>query len=425
MRLLLYGLNFAPEPVGIGKYTGEMARWLAGRGHQVKVICAPPYYPDWRVSEGWSARAYRRESVAGVQVLRCPIWIPKRVTGARRLLHLMSFALSSVIPMLLQSRWRPDVVVTIEPPLFAAPAALLCARLSGARAWLHIQDFEVDAAFDLGLLKSQLFSRLAFRTERLFMQRFDRISTISEKMVGLALQKTAGKKDCFLFPNWVDTDRIFPMHEPSPYRKKLGIAADTVVLLYSGSMGAKQGLEVILAAADALRHEPRYIFVMAGAGHAYQSVRDAADRLANMLWLPLQPTEQLNAFLNLADIHLLPQRADAADLVMPSKLTGMLATGRPVIATAPANTQLARVVQGKGVVVPPGSPSDFAAAISHLGRDTAARKELGRAARAYACDALARERVLRGFECELQAMLATSGSSPQLTAREAPRPESP
>jgi len=122
-----------------------------------------------------------------------------------------------------------------------------------------------------------------------------------------------------------------------------------------------------------------------------------------MRWLPLQPEERLNAFLNLADIHLLPQKEDAADLVMPSKLTGMLASGRPVNTTARPSTQVAQVVERAGLVVEPGCLPCIVSAIRRLGDDEPERRQLGAAARQYAIDVLERERVLRGFEQQLPA----------------------
>ena len=412
MRILLYALNFTPEPVGIGKYTGEMARWLVQRGHQVKVICAPPYYPDWRVKEGYSAWNYRTETIDGAEVLRCPLWVPKQVTGLKRVLHLASFAATSLIPMLGQRRWRPDVIFAVEPPLFGAIPALLAARLTSAHSWLHVQDFEIDAAFDLGLLKSERLRHTAFGAERALMRRFDCVSTISEKMVERALTKTEGQAHCVLFPNWVDTEAIRPQNQPSPYRADLGIPEDTIVLLYSGSMGEKQGLELILDAARELQGEPRYQFIMAGSGSAYTRLKQQAADITNMRWLPLQPEDKLNAFLNLADIHLLPQKEDAADLVMPSKLTGMLASGRPVIATARPGTQVARIVDKTGLVVEPGCLPCIVAAIRRLGDDEPERRRLGTAARQYAVDVLERERVLRGFEHQLNAAPSTDSTTP-------------
>jgi colanic acid biosynthesis glycosyl transferase WcaI len=140
MKILIHGINYAPEIVGTGKYTGELGPWLAARGHEVRVVTAPPYYPAWRVEHGYSARQYRCERIAGVDVWRCPVWVPDKPSAFKRLLHLASFAACSSPVMLRQALWRPDAVVLIEPTLFCAPAAWLTARLCAASGWLHIQD---------------------------------------------------------------------------------------------------------------------------------------------------------------------------------------------------------------------------------------------------------------------------------------------
>ena len=132
MKLLIYGINFAPELTGIGKYTGEMAQWLAHAGHEVRVITAPPYYPDWKVAPGHSASRYRSESWQGVRVIRAPLWVPHQPGGLKRLLHLASFALTSLPALFAQWRWKPDVVWVVEPPLMCAPAAVAFAALRGA-----------------------------------------------------------------------------------------------------------------------------------------------------------------------------------------------------------------------------------------------------------------------------------------------------
>jgi len=175
------------------------------------------------------------------------------------------------------------------------------------------------------------------------LRRLDRVSAISDRMVERLAAKGVRPERCILFPNWVDTKAVFPLETPSPYRAELGIAEDQLVALYSGNMGEKQGLEMLLDVARRLSSEPRIRFVFCGEGAARQRLFDAGRHLPNVHWLPLQPAERLNDLLNMADIYLLPQRADAADLVMPSKLVGMLASGRPVIATAEPGTQVAQV----------------------------------------------------------------------------------
>lgn len=407
MKLLVYGINFAPELTGIGKYTGEMAQWLADAGHEVRVITAPPYYPAWKVGEGHSARHYRSETWQGVRVMRTPLWVPRQPGGLKRLLHLGSFALSSLPVLCAQWRWKPDVVWVVEPALMCAPAAAAFATLRGARSWLHVQDYEVDAAFDLGLIRGPALRRWVEQAERWLMRRFDRVSTISGRMVERARSKGVAAERIVHVPNWVDISGIAPLTTPSAYRAELGLASDAVVALYSGNMGNKQGLEVLAEVGRLLRDEPRIQLVLGGNGSGRADLQARCAGLPHVRFLDLQPLERLNEWLGLADVHLLPQRADAADLVMPSKLTGMLASGRAVLATAQPGTELCRVVEQDaacGLVVPPEDPAAMADALRAMAADPARRAKWGANGRRYAEAELSRDEVLRRFEMQLLAL---------------------
>jgi len=402
VRILILTLNYLPELTGIGKYNGEMADWLAARGHEVRVVAAPPYYPLWRVSQGYSSWRYRREPLSDVDVWRCPLWIPATLSGLKRVVHLFSFFLFSFPVMLFQMFWRPHIILVVEPPLFCAPTSLLVSWLSRARSWLHVQDFEVDAAFDLGVLSSPRLRRIVLKVESWLMRKFDRVSTISGQMMTRLGAKGVLPENQILFPNWADVDSIYPLESSSTFREQLGIAAPSVVFLYSGNMGEKQGLEIVIEAVRQLVDCKDIVFVMCGQGAAYHHLRNLADGLQNIHWLPLQPLDRLNDLLNLADVHLLPQRADVADLVMPSKLTGMLASGRPVLATAFEGTQIAKVLESSGVVVPPEDADLFANAMMGLAENTEQRRQLGKNARDYAVEFLSRDAVLARFEEALQ-----------------------
>jgi colanic acid biosynthesis glycosyl transferase WcaI len=280
-------------------------------------------------------------------------------------------------------------------------SAFILSILSGAKSILHIQDFEVDAAFDMGLLRSQWLRRTVSAVERWLLRRFDKVTTISGRMLQRLESKGVAADKRMFFPNWVNTDLIQPMRTPSPFREELGVPGNEVVLLYSGNMGQKQGLELIIESARQLETDGRIRFVMCGQGAAYESLRTMAEGLQNIIWIPLQPLERLNDLLNLADIHLLPQRADAADLVMPSKLTGILASGRPVIATAAEGTEVWSVVDGRGINTPPGDVGAFVAAIQRLVDDPDERIRLGQSGREYAIENLSTDAVLGKFESEL------------------------
>lgn len=367
MRILILGLNYAPELVGIGRYTGEMAEAMAAAGHEVEVIAAKPYYPAWRVTEGFGA-GYRTTSEAGVRVVRCPLYVPADPTGLRRIIHHLSFAASSVWPMARATfgRRRPDLVMAIAPSLMSVPVARFFAWLCGAKSWLHIQDFEVGAAFATGLIgPTSLIGKLALRFEKIAQAGFDFYSTISPPMCRRLIEMGIATDRVYELRNWSDVTAVTPLSRPSKYRANWDIHTPHIAL-YSGNISNKQGIDIVLKAARMLCDRDDLTFVICGDGPSKEALVKLAVGLPNIRFYPLQPNENLRELLALATIHLLPQLEGAADLVLPSKLTNMLASGRPVIATAAPGTGLADEVTGCGLIVTPGDAAEFTAAITTL-----------------------------------------------------------
>jgi colanic acid biosynthesis glycosyl transferase WcaI len=394
LKILIYSANFAPEQTGIGKYSGDMAAWLAEHGHEVRVVSAPPYYPRWEVDSRYRGRLFQREQWRGVSVWRAAIWIPKSLGGLKRVLHLLSFAMTSFPLMLYQLLWRPNLVMVVAPAFICAPAALLTARLAGADAWLHMQDFEADIAFRMNILRGKMLQRVVMRMEGWVLKRFDVVSTISGRMIDRLLLKGVEAKRIRFFPNWVDSGLIKTTSSVNSYRSTLGIAPQTTVVLFSGSLGDKQGLMVVPAAARALADRKDVVFVICGDGVMKPQLEAACADLPNTRFMPLQPFERLGELLCMADVHLLPQSSQAQDLVLPSKLSGMLASGRPVIATCHPGTELDAVVTNCGLVVPPEDSEAVVRAVCTLAGDSALRARLGRAARLYAETHFERDAVL-------------------------------
>ncbi|RMT95493.1 hypothetical protein ALP39_00368 [Pseudomonas marginalis pv. marginalis] len=398
MKILLYGINYSPELTGIGKYSGEQARWLASQGHDVRVVTAPPYYPHWAVGEGYSPWRFCTEQDAGVTVIRCPLYVPRQPTALTRLLHLMSFSASSFFAVLGQLRWRPDLVILVVPTLFCVPQALLLAKLSGARSVLHIQDYEVDAMFGLGIGGGTLLRRMAFALERWLLRRFDRVSTISSGMLDKARGKGVRSQRLLFFPNWSETTRFRHVPRNGVLLERLGVPPGTRVLLYSGNIGEKQGVELILDAAQALAHRPELVFLIVGqgTGKARLLERVQRDGLHNVVFAPLQAYEDLPALLASADAHLVIQKRGVADSVLPSKLTNILAVGGHAIITADPGTTLGRLCEehpGIAVLIEPESVAALNAGIERA-LALPARNEV---ALNYAKEFLDKERILQRF----------------------------
>lgn len=369
--ILVYGMNFSPEFAGVGKYTGEIVEHLVKEGADVSVVTAPPHYPGWQVRAGFRNR-FSSSRTPGLRVTRCPLLLRRQMRGIWRLVAPATFALTSAPLAVAEILWRrPKVVLLVEPTLLAAPVALGAARLVGARTVLHVQDLEVDAAFVIGHLANVgLLKRLGIAFERFCYRHVDRVITISNSMADRIVEKGVPLDRVSIVRNWVDLDHIHPLEGSNAYRRELGFADDDFIVLYAGNVGAKQGLGVLLGAAERLVGNARLKFVIAGEGPAKPDLVSRYGHLPNVRFLPFQPAERLNAFLNLADLHALPQDAGAADLVLPSKLGGMLASGRRIVVTADPETEMARFVEGAALVVEPGNAAVLADAIEQAAGET-------------------------------------------------------
>lgn len=410
-NILIVGLNYAPEEIGIGRYTTGLAEGLARKGWRVTVIAGQPYYPQWRRYAD-AGRGWTRADENGVRVTRCPHYIPERPTATKRILHLASFALAA-LPVALWSAIgrkakRPGIVLCIVPAFFAAPVAWIASRLAGAKLVIHIQDFEIEAAFAAGVMAdgglAGLLRKLALRMERVLLRRADQVSTISPQMCARLIGKGAPPERVKELRNWAD-DAISP--DPSrgrAYREEWGLDHRKIAL-YSGNLANKQGLEILAEAAQLLKDRPDILILVCGEGAGRPKLAALAASCPNLLIKDLQPSSRMRELLGLADVHLLPQLADAADLVLPSKLVNMLASGRPVIATALPGTGLHDEVEDCGLCIAPGDATAMAQAVIRLIDDPAYCAQLGAKARSRAIERWSEPGILGGFDASFQALI--------------------
>jgi colanic acid biosynthesis glycosyl transferase WcaI len=422
MRILVVGINYAPDLIGVAKYNTELCEALADFGHEVRVVTAPPYYPEWRVPESYRGRSYSHEFAKGVSITRAPIYVPEKPTGAKRLLHHTSFAVTSFWPVLMTSlRWRPDVIFSVAPSLMSAALPAWIARRTGALSWLHLQDFEIDAAFDLGLLANTRLRASMIAVERMILRSFDRVSTISPQMLERLATKGVAWERIREIRNWVDTGQIAPGIAAPQFRKEqLNLDERHFICLYSGTMSNKQGLDLIVEAAKILdKIDSNIRFVLCGEGPHKGILQRLASGLNNIQFLKLQTDQNFVELLKAADVHLIPQRAEAADLVLPSKLGGILASGKPVIVMAKADTGLALEVQNAGIVIPPGNVAALADAVRALAENPELCSSLARAARATALSRWDKMVILRALQ---QMLKASTKSEESLATSKLPSP---
>ena len=418
MRILIFGINYAPELTGIGKYTGEMGAWLADQGHKITVVTALPYYPEWEIHEKYKGKGWKTEYLQSAEVIRSPLYVPEKVTSIKRIIHEFSF-LAGIIPIWLKLLFRRkyDVVICISPPFHLGILPMLYSKIRGTKFITHIQDLQVDAAKDLGMIKNDTALNIMFKLEKFLFDQSTAVATISPGMKRKITNKGIPASKIFLFPNWVDENTIRPLTKAQSLKAEFGIADHQHVVLYSGNLGEKQGLEIIVEVARSFRENKDVVFIIVGSGGGKSNLINLVNEagLSNVLFFPLQPYEKLSALLATADVHLVLQKKSASDLVMPSKLTAILASGGCPIVTASPGTSLYDVIaeHNLGILVEPESAEALRSGI-----ETALRSDLNeyRAnSRRYSELYLSKENILKQLEMDLTTIAGLSAHPKALT----------
>jgi len=407
MRILLYGINYSPELIGIGKYSGEMGSWLAKRGHLVHVITAMPYYPQWQINKAYKGKWWHKEYISGAKVYRCPLYVPRKASSLKRIIHEFSFVLSTIpvwVRMLFQKKY--DVIISVAPPFHLGLLPLLYSKLRRTKMITHVQDLQVDVAKELGMIKNPSFLNVMFMLEKFILKRSTSVSTISKGMQHKINDKGINTSQCLLFPNWVDETFIRPMEKNESLRKEFGLSESDKVILYSGNLGEKQGLENIVEVAKNYKEQAHIKFVIIGSGAAETRLKEAVKNagLKNISFHSLLPYEKLSASLAMADLHLVLQKKDVEDLIMPSKLISVLAAGGCPLVTASHGSTVHELIckNELGIVVEPDS---------YLALDNGIRQALNNNlekfrsnARNYAKKFLTKENILKTWEKKLFAL---------------------
>ncbi|HEX6892994.1 MAG TPA: WcaI family glycosyltransferase, partial [Chryseolinea sp.] len=371
------------------------------------VLTSYPYYPYWKVQEPYYKKRFwysteektDAKSNGKLKVIRCPLYVPAQPSGLKRILLDLSFQISALFPLLgLILRKKFEFIITIAPSFQQGLLGVIYKKLRGGKLVYHIQDMQIEAARDLNMIKSKALVKILFKIEKYIFDQSGIVSSISDGMVEKIQQKA--KKEVFLFPNWTDTRLFYPIKNREEIKKQFGYRPNDKIVLYSGSIGEKQGLDAILHAANDLRGFSDLKFIICGSGPYKKVLQEIAEslKLNNVDFLPTQPFEKFNQFLNLADLHLIIQKASASDLVMPSKLTTILAVGGIPLITANEGSGLYELVKEHRVGLIVEAENQAALNEGILKGINEDLSHLNRSARAYAEDYLSIENIMASFE---------------------------
>ena len=408
MKFLIIGLNYLPESTSIGPYTADLAEYLHQRGHLVQVVTGFPTAPQWKVWTSYEGKRFMREMINGVPVLRAYLYVPKKPGRAlNRILFDMSFTISSLFGGL--TIGRCDLVVCISPPLQLGLTGWFLGVLSRAHLFLHIQDILPDAAIAAGMLNENgLLARVASTLERFIYQLTRGIGVISDGFVHNLITKGVPPEKIVVLPNYVDLEFMRPLERNNSFREQHGIKPEDFLVMYSGSVALKQGLQTLVEAAAEFGVRDDVVFYLVGEGPYLKDLKGKANelRLNNFRFLPLQPREILPVQLSAADALVITQKRAITDVVFPGKLLYYMAAGRPMLAAVSPDSETGRFVTSHqvGLVVPPEEPKALAQAIRFLQQNRHEADRLGWNGRRVAEERFDRRVVLKQFAEHLETL---------------------
>lgn len=408
MHVLLLALNYHPDRLGNAPLMTGLAEGLVERGHRVTVVCALPHHETGRIDPAYGGRAWVRDARNGVDILRVWLYAPGDGAGgaAAKMANYASFTATAMAAALTVR--GVDVIFTPSPPLTLGVVDHLVGRVKRVPFVYNLQDLFPEAAVRLGVLTDRRMIAAFERLERWVYRKATRLSIISEGF--RAHLRARGVPDARIayIPNYTDTDEITPRARTgNPVRAAHGLE-DCFVVQFSGRMGYSQGLGTVIDAWRMLDDLPRARLMMVGDGQARPLVESALADDPRAIVLPTQPRERLADLLGAADVGLAPLKRGMAATCIPSKIFGIMAAARPVIAGVEADTDTARLIEAAdaGIVVPPEDPRALADAIRRLYRRPKLGRAMGAAGRLHVVGHHSRHAIVARYEVLLEEAIA-------------------
>lgn len=401
MRILVIGINYAPEKTAIAPFTTGLCEHLAGQGHDVTVVTAFPYYPEWRVHEGYRGHLYKTELIKNVKVRRVWHFVPSRASNLfQRLAHDLSFTFSAFLAGLFTQDF--DVLYCSFPPPTLVLTVYVLAKLHRKPYVIKLPDLASDAALATGILREGFIIRLARAIEGFAYRNADDVVCLCQPFIERLVSRGTERQKLQLIPDWGDTQGVYPIADATAFRAENSLSSDQFLVMHTGNMGKKQGLMNLVHAAELSKDMTDLVWLLVGHGEERSAIEEAINsrQLKNIRLLPLQPADRLAEMYSAADLLVLNQRAAVVDAVIPSKLLTYMAAGRAVLAAVNEKSEAARYIERAqcGQIVPPEDAAALVEAVLALRKAPSLRERFGANGRTYVQQHFSKEKVLQEYD---------------------------
>jgi len=409
MLKVLMLVNYFPPEIGSGPHLPfELGETLVQRGCQVTVMTGFPQYNLPVIPQKYRGKLFYREELGGMTILRARSAPYGKGRLSRGLFH---FLAPSTLATRAIFQKPPDIVYTCTPPLPMGIVARCVASRFGVPCIVHVQDLFPQNVIDLGMLRNRNISHFFETMERHVYRKADAIVVMSEGNVDHVVARGAHREKIRVVCNWVDTDLIKPEERMNGFRRTHQIG-DEFVVVFAGTMGWSQGLEVVIQAARRLAAEPGLLFLLVGSGVKREELEHQAVGLPNVRFLPMQSKDVYPQVLAASDGCLVTLVPEVATPAVPSKIPTIMAAGRPILACLPRG-DASRLIQesGSGLVVAAGAADELASAILELKSQPLLAKRLRDNGREYAVRRLSRAACVGDIEEMMRNLSKTNGRS--------------
>ena len=382
MRILLVTTNYWPEPTGIAVYTTDLAESLTAQGDQVTVLTSLPHYPWWRVPSEFAHLGEGTGSHNGVSIIRAKHLVPPKMNALLRMRFETSlwWNLRRVSKATLGNDF--DVVIGCIPTVAAGIVGKRVAKKLGIPFGLIVQDLSGAGAKQSGLRGGAVISRIAHFVEGRALHGADSLVVVSPAMRDVVTGLGVPESRINLIRNY--SARSISNFDMASARSRFGWSSNDFVVIHTGNMGAKQDLENVVRAADALNGFSKIKIYLVGHGNQESNLKALCMGKSNIAVLPAVSDADYSALLSAADLLLVNERSTQMEMSLPSKLTSYLYSERPVIAAVPRGGATWKFLDGVAELVEAGDPVALARAIEELSKQPEKLADLAGRGRVFA-----------------------------------------
>lgn len=363
-KVLLVTTNFWPEPTGISVYTTDLTQNIRANGNQVSVLTSLPHYPWWKVPVEFSHLGEGVTSHNGIEVIRAKHLVPPKMNALLRIRFEISlwWNLRRVSKGLVGKEF--DVVIACMPTVAAGIVGKRISKLLGVPFGLIVQDLSGAGAKQSGLRGGALISKIAHSVEGRALHAADSLVVVSPAMQDLVISLGVEAKRINQILNY--SARTVASGDKSNARRKFGWATEDFVVIHTGNMGAKQDLENVVRAADALTDESKIRIYLVGHGNQETILKALCNGKSNIAVMPAVSADDYSSLLSAADLLLVNERSTQMEMSLPSKLTSYLYSQRPVLAAVPRGGATWKFLDGVAELVEAADPKALAKKIEEL-----------------------------------------------------------